>query len=65
VGNLSGYLEFFSLVSAERAAPWVATLDAGLTYALTENVQLDAGVNVGLTRSADDLNPFIGVTWRF
>jgi hypothetical protein len=38
---------------------------SGLTCAITPNVQVDAGVNIGLTRSADDVNPFIGLTWRF
>ncbi|MES2572812.1 MAG: transporter [Verrucomicrobiota bacterium] len=65
VGRLGGYLEFFSLVSSERAAPWVATFDAGLTYAVTDDLQLDIGVNLGLTRSADDINPFVGLSWRF
>lgn len=65
VGNLGGYVEFFSAVSAESGSDWVGTLDLGLTYGLTEDIQLDAGVNFGVTRSADDLNPFMGISWRF
>lgn len=65
VGNLGGYVEFFSLVSAEEDSDWVGTVDLGLTYGLTENVQLDAGVNIGVTKSADDVNPFVGLSWRF
>jgi hypothetical protein len=65
VGKLAGYIEFFSLVSTESDADWVGTLDCGLTYSLTDDIQLDAGLNIGLTRSADDLSPFIGLTWRF
>jgi hypothetical protein len=65
VGNLSGYVEFFSSVSTESGSEWVGTVDLGLTYGLTENVQLDAGVNLGVTRSADDVNPFAGVSVRF
>ncbi len=65
VGNLGGYVEFFSLVSAERGSRWVGTFDVGLTYAVSENVQLDAGVNIGVTKSADDWNPFLGLSWRF
>jgi len=65
VGNLGGYAEFFSLVSFERNSPLVATIDFGLTYGLTENVQLDAGINLGVTRAAADLNPFVGLSWRF
>lgn len=65
IGNLSGYIEFFSLVSAEAESQWVGTIDVGLTYALTEDIQLDGGINIGVTRSADDINPFLGLAWRF
>jgi hypothetical protein len=65
IGNLGGYIEFFSLVSTESGSEWVGTVDLGLTYAVTENIQLDAGINIGVTRSADDLNPFVGMSWRF
>jgi hypothetical protein len=58
-------VEFSSLVSAESGSDWVGTVDLGLTYALTEDIQLDAGINIGITRSADDLNPFLGVSWRY
>jgi hypothetical protein len=65
VGRLGGYLEFFSEVSTESGAPWIGTADVGLTYQVTDNLELDAGINVGLTRSADDLNVFTGLSWRF
>ncbi len=65
VGKLGGYVEFFSEVSTEAGARWVGTVDLGLTYGLTDNLQLDAGINIGVTDSADDLNPFVGLAWRF
>lgn len=65
VGQLSGYVEFFSEVSTDPGADWVGTADFGLTFAATENLQLDAGINVGVTRSAPDLNPFLGLSCRF
>ncbi|MBA4148764.1 MAG: transporter [Verrucomicrobia bacterium] len=65
IGNLGGYVEFFSLVSAESGSDWIGTLNGGLTYAVTDDIQLDAGVNIGVTRAADDFNPFVGITWRF
>jgi hypothetical protein len=64
-GRLAGYMEFYSAVSTERGSDWVGTFDLGLTYGLTANVQLDGGVNVGVTKSADDVNPFLGLSWRF
>ncbi len=64
VGNLGGYVEFFSEVSAEGGASWIGTVDLGLTYRLTDNIQFDLGINIGVTEAADDFNPFIGVSWR-
>ena len=65
VGALGGYLEFWSGVSAERDARWVGTFDVGLTYGLTDHIQIDAGVNIGLTRAADNIQPFLGLSLRF
>jgi hypothetical protein len=64
-GKLSGYCEFFSSVSTERDSSWIGTADFGLTYALTENVQIDGGCNVGATDGADDINAFTGLSVRF
>lgn len=65
IGKLGGYVEFFSVVSSESGHPWVGVLGLGLAYAVTDDLQLDGGVNLGLTRSAEDINPFLGVSWRF
>jgi hypothetical protein len=40
-------------------------LGTGVTYRLSKNVQLDAGVNFGITPAADRFNPFIGLAVRF
>lgn len=64
-GDLGGYVEFFSAVSSAGESNWVGTVDLGLTYALGPNAQLDAGINLGVTRAADDFNPFLGISWRF
>jgi long-subunit fatty acid transport protein len=37
----------------------------GITYKLTKNFQIDAGINIGLTPAADRINPFIGLSRRF
>ena len=65
IGKWSGYLELFSNVSNEPHAGWVATFDCGATYRVTRDVQLDAGVNIGLTSAADDVNPFVGLSVRY
>ena len=64
-GKLSGYVEFSSWVNFEQTSQWVGTADVGFTYMLARNWQLDAGVLVGVTRAAPDVNPFLGVSIRF
>ncbi len=58
-------MEFFSAVSTQRDADWIGTFDTGVIYELTENMQLNVGVNIGVTHSADDWNAFVGLAWRF
>ena len=65
IGKLDGYVEFFSDISRERGSGWVGTVDLGLTYGLTDNIQVDAGVNLGVTPAADDVTAFTGITVRF
>jgi len=65
VGNLGGYVELYNNVSGESGAGGVTTLDFGFTFALTPDIQLDAGMNIGLSRAAEDLNPFGGFSIRF
>lgn len=43
----------------------IGLLSTGFTYKLAKNVQLDGGVNFGVTRSADRINPFVGISARF
>jgi hypothetical protein len=63
--KLSGYLEFFSDISTESHSSWVGTVDAGLEFLVTKNVQLDCGCNFGVTSAASDYNPFSGISVRF
>ena len=65
VGKLSGYAELFSNLSTQRHAGWIGTVDAGVSYLVTDNIQLDAGCNFGVTQAADDFNPFTGISIRF
>jgi hypothetical protein len=65
VGNLGAYLEFAALVTPESGIRWQGQIDVGFTYALNENMQFDFGCNFGVTESAPDFNPFIGLSFRF
>jgi hypothetical protein len=63
--RLGAYTELFTERRTERGARWVATGDVGVTYALTNDLQLDGGVNLGITEAADDLQLFVGISRRF
>ena len=65
VGNLSGYAEFYNAVSTGKDHPWIGTADFGFTYQVTPNFSVDINSYIGLTRSADDLNLFLGFGRRF
>jgi len=64
-GKLSASAEFFSSVSTEQGQGWVGTVDTWLTYQLSKNLRLDAGVYIGVTPAADNLHPWVGMTWRY
>jgi hypothetical protein len=61
--KLGTYYEVAGRFDAEGGDKVV--LGTGVTYRLTKNVQLDAGVNFGITPAADRLNPFVGLAVRF
>lgn len=62
--GLGMYTELYTEKTALGTASWIVTFDVGTTYALAPNVQLDAGLNVGLTAAADGANPFLGLSFR-
>lgn len=59
---LGGFVEFASLTGD---GPHALTFNTGLTFAARENVQFDAGVNIGVSRAAPDRTLFMGVSVRF
>lgn len=59
---VAGYVE---LTSETGAGTQVATFDAGLTFKLDANTQVDVGAQFGLSRAADDLMIFTGLARRF
>jgi hypothetical protein len=65
IGPLGGYVEYVGIASTAPGARYQVLLGLGLTYALSADWVLDAGVNLGLAGGAPDFNPFIGMTVRF
>jgi len=64
-GDLEGYVECFNSVTTEKGIGRATTFDLGLIYWLSDNLQLDAGVDIGMTTWADDWYAFVGTSWRF
>jgi hypothetical protein len=64
VDNLSMFTELAMAKTLKSGTDWPMTFDMGLTYAIGDDIQLDAGAFIGLTESADDINPFLGITYR-
>ena len=64
-GDLDGYVEYFNAWSTEKDVGRASTFNAGLIYSLTDNLQLNTGVNLGLTTWADDWYGFVGLAWRY
>lgn len=63
--RLGLYLEAIAIEPLAGGGGSQQLLGGGLTWALGADVLLDAGVNVGLNRAAEDFNAFTGMTFRF
>ena len=63
--RLSGYIEYYTAVSTGEHIGPLESVDVGLLLAITKDVQLDTGINLGVTKRAPDYNPFLGLTVRF
>lgn len=63
--NLSTYYEVAGRFGTQDPRGDIGILATGVTYKLSKNVQLDGGVNFGVTKAADRINPFVGISARF
>lgn len=63
--KLGFYAEFFTVTGNAPRFKWQGQVDFGLTYALAPGVQLDAGCNFGVTKSVPDVQPFVGISYRY
>jgi len=64
-GEPSGYVEYAGFVNLNSDEDYREYFDAGLTYALTPDIQLDGGIRIGLTDAAEDFGIFSGVPLRY
>jgi hypothetical protein len=58
------YAEVVGLVSEGSHGTDLAYVGVGFTYAVTPNLQVDGGINFGLTDEADRIAPFVGFAAR-
>ncbi|HET6378980.1 MAG TPA: transporter [Methylocella sp.] len=59
------YYEVVAQIGRNDPMGDIGFVGTGATYLWSENVQLDAGVNLGFTPAAGRINPFVGLTMRF
>lgn len=64
-GNLGGFLEFVNIANNDGGVGNEAYFNTGLVYAIGANGQLDAGINAGLSKEAEDVRYFVGLSWRY
>jgi hypothetical protein len=62
--RLASYVELSARVGVQDPGDWQGVVDGGFTYALGPNLQLDLGCVVGVSESAPDVHPFLGLTVR-
>ncbi|MBN8598511.1 MAG: transporter [Planctomycetes bacterium] len=65
VGDLDGFIEYAGFASLSGGHSYRASFDAGLTYGATPDVQLDAGIRIGLTQASEDFGVFGGISVRY
>jgi hypothetical protein len=63
--KLGTYYEVAARFNTHDPRGDVVVLGTGVTYKLGRDLQLDAGINVGVTSASDRINPFVGVSRRF
>jgi hypothetical protein len=65
MGNLGGFVELYGDAGLSASKMPITAFDAGLTYLLFDNFQLDVSGGLGLSDAADDWIVGAGVSYRF
>ncbi len=63
--DVTGYAELYSNLTTDHDSDNQYTADCAVTWLVKDNVQLDAGVNIGLNEAAPDWQPYVGISQRF
>ena len=62
--DIGSFVEFISVAGTREDAPWEGYAKSGITFAVTDDFMMDAGVIFGVNDSAQDFGAFIGMSWR-
>jgi hypothetical protein len=62
---ISMYAEYAGFANLNGDEKYRGYFNTGVTYGLTKDIQLDAGIRAGLTTAADDIGVFTGISIRF
>jgi hypothetical protein len=62
--KLGAFVELFGFLPEDDGGPSTSYLDAGFTWLLSNDLQLDVRAGVGLDGDADDLFAGVGLAWR-
>jgi hypothetical protein len=62
--KLDGYIEYVGHAPANLGETYQAFVDTGLIYALTDNLAIDCGVNIGISKHSTDVLAITGFTLR-
>lgn len=63
--HLTVFAEVYGAAGTDAHTPPAYTADAAVAYLLTQTIQLDAGVNVGLNKDTPNLQLYSGISQRF
>lgn len=62
--GVGAFIEYAGVAPLSSDERYRASINSGLTFDITPDLRLDVGLNIGLTREADDLVLFAGMTIR-
>ena len=63
-GRLGGYGEYVGVLTGQGGTRYLASIGVGLIYQWSDDLQLDAAINVGLNDDPEDFRFLTGLTWR-
>lgn len=63
--RLGFFAEYAGFASANQHELYRGYANTGASFAITPDIQFDAGVRIGLTAAAEDIGAFLGLTLRY